>query len=663
MKTIFYILGVIIVLFLSGSCRKNEIPDELPGKISAKSIHLKSALASTSTVGFNNYDNDSIERKTVLGIQLTNPYLIPNMQQAYSNLGITNTTVIVTNLYVRFKPANVDQLDVLLSTMESQNLELFDTPVDYEVIYEGDYYQDPAVPEEEITWQYAVVTPGFQFPAGIQYETLAQIHIPGNAYTAVETEAENLASNEISFTSQSSKKSTVQPNSFQECPPGYFWDPIAIACVSDEICAPGYHWDGYSCVINPGTTPPPAADAAVPAGNISVFDTQFPPADPNRAVRKATIVARRWFKIERVFTDNTGHYQMTKRFKNQVRINVKFKNTDAEIRGVRGVRLWQMISPIKKTIGVFNGDANKSNIGYIFPLFTDPGSKGNKYWAGATSHNAVQDYREYAVQEGIGQPPTGIKIILTRLVSGAATPMWAKRTINLLPEEFVKQFLIAPLGLVVGGLNALVLVLKHQIDIAVSYQNATSDRLKETIFHELTHAAHYEALGNSWYNSFIDAEVSEIIYNFGGTYAPYGQSTGAGAGIIALGESWAYYMGHYLADKQYGLSSSPASDQFTYSNNTPINGLSSHINLLENWDPIHPTDPFKWISQGLFHDLKDSRNEDSPVVDRVSGYTNQQMFNAFQSDIYTLQDYRIKLIQQNNSQTSEIINLFNQYGY
>ncbi|HXH99754.1 MAG TPA: hypothetical protein VNI52_05775 [Sphingobacteriaceae bacterium] len=407
--------------------------------------------------------------------------------------------------------------------------------------------------------------------------------------------------------------------------------------------------------------PAPASDAGVPAGNILVYDTQ---TGTNRPVRKATIVARRWFKIERSYTDNTGHYQMTKRFKNKVRVNIKFKNSDAEVRGMRGIRLWQMLFPIKKTLGIFNGDNVKNNINYTFPLFTDPGSKGNKYWAGATTHNAVQDYREYAPQEGIGLPPTGIKIILTRLVSGAATPMWNKRTLDLLPEEFVKQFLISPYGLVVGGLNALVLVLKHQIDIAVSYQNTTSDRLKETLFHELTHAAHYEALGNSWYNSFVDAEVSEIIGNFGGTYSPYGQKSGSNSPIIALGESWAYYMGHYLADKQYGFNSGLAVEQgFGYTNNNPVSGLSSHLNLLEDFSPYRIDDPFYWIPQGVFYDLKDTRNENTPVVDQVSGYTNQQMFNAFQSNIYDLQDYRLKLIQQTSNQPTEVTDLFFRYGY
>ena len=77
-------------------------------------------MASTSAIDFENHDDDSIERQTTLGGQLTNPYLIPNMEQAYANLGIYNIPVNITDLYVRFKPADIDQFDVLLSTMEAQ---------------------------------------------------------------------------------------------------------------------------------------------------------------------------------------------------------------------------------------------------------------------------------------------------------------------------------------------------------------------------------------------------------------------------------------------------------------------------------------------------------------------------------------------------------------
>ena len=60
------------------------------------------------------------------------------MQQAYSNLGLSSSIVSINNLYVRFLPSGIDQLAVLDSTMEAQGLELFDTPVDYDVTYEGD---------------------------------------------------------------------------------------------------------------------------------------------------------------------------------------------------------------------------------------------------------------------------------------------------------------------------------------------------------------------------------------------------------------------------------------------------------------------------------------------------------------------------------------------
>ncbi|MEX8546061.1 MAG: hypothetical protein V5804_00540 [Mucilaginibacter sp.] len=617
-----------------------------------KGLSTSMMFKSLATSVFENHDDDGTERLTVLGNQLNNPYLIPNMQQAYQNLGITNVPVNVTNLYVRFKPADVDQLDVLTSTMENQNLEVFDTPVDYDVMYEGDYYQDPSIPQEQITWQYAVVPPDFQFPAGIQYETLAQIHIPGDNYTAVETEAERIqgVSNSmmVSPTTNSINKNP-SPNSAQNCDPGFYWDPIARDCV------PNRGGGG-------GQPPAPAADASVPGGGILVYDTQ---TNTNRPVRKATVVARRWFKIERGFTDNSGNYRLTKRFKNKVRINVKFKNSDAEVRGLRGVRLWQMLFPIKKTLGVYSGD--KSNISYTFPLYTDPGSKGNRYWAGATTHNAVQDYREYAPQEGIGQPPTGIKIMLTNAVSGAATPMWNKRVINTLPSEFVYTFLFTAASPIAGGLSALVAVLKHQIDIAISYQYPTSDALKETTYHELTHSAHYAALGNSWYGAFVDAEITTLIRAFASdnTYIPYGRSTGEFHDKIALGESWAYYMGQYLADKQYGTQSGSAVEQgIGYSNNSPVYGLSSHLNLLEDFSPYRTNDPFFWIPQGIFYDLKDTRNETSPVTDQVSGYTNQQMFNAFNSSINSLAGYKSSLLQLNgNNQSGAVTYLFSQYGY
>lgn len=61
----------------------------------------------------------------------------------------------------------------------------------------------------------------------------------------------------------------------------------------------------------------------------------------------------------------------------------------------------------------------------------------------------------------------------------------------------------------------------------------------------------------------------------------------------------------------------------------------------------------------------DVQNETSiPVNDQVSGFTNAQLFNSIQSDVKSVQQYKLRFQQQNpNNQTIQITNLFSQYGY
>ena len=210
------------------------------------------------------------ETMTLLGSQLTNPYLLPNMQQAYANLGITNVSVTVTNQYVKFKPTT-NQVSYLDSFMDAQSLDMYDAPLDYQILLEGDYYQDPSIPDSLPTWQYAVVPTNFTFPSGIQYQVLAQIHIPGDSYTAVETEAEQLASLQGGGTS-AMPNGVVQPN-VPNCGVGYHWDFSKGTCVPDD-CAAGYTWNGSACVPIQTSPLPQAPDAAIPAGAITVDETQ-----------------------------------------------------------------------------------------------------------------------------------------------------------------------------------------------------------------------------------------------------------------------------------------------------------------------------------------------------------------------------------------------------
>ncbi len=657
-----------------------------------------------------NHDGDTTETPTILGSQLTNPYLIPNMQQAYANLGITNVSVAATHQYVRFKPT-IDQMSYLDSFMEVKGLELFDAPLDYQILLEGGYYQDPSIPAKQPTWQYAVVPKLFSFPSGIQYELLAQIHIPADTYTAVETEAERLASlggGGAAATTDGGTQpdgidclpgyhydietQTCIPNS---CPSGYHWD--GTTCAPDNPCPVGYHWDGSNCIPNSTTPPAPAPDAAVPAGGITVDETQQLAAlaasttrntfygTTNRLapVRQARVVARRWFKVERTYTDVNGHFQFTKRFKHKVRINIKFKNDDAVVRCLRGVRVWNTFSPLNKVIGVYN--ANKNNISYNFIQYGERHAKGNQYWVGSTVHNSLQEYKDFAATEHIGLPPTKLNILITNWASGGVTPMLHKRWANYFPQEAMIAFIANQLSAITGGLTALTFVVAHQIDVVIGYQiptgisyfSVTSDAIKEKTYHELTHAAHYNSLGNSWYSQFVNAELSGIVGNvFNSTFSPYGNGSQSYSAIIALGESWAYYMGHVMDDMRYGnTSSDPQSEQpgrLAHNTITTIGGIttatSAHINVLEIFDPNLTADPFRWIPQGLYEDLLDTRNETiatgGTVNDAVSNYTNQQMFNAFTSGITTLQGYRTNLLNTTTNPTSgSVTNLFSDYHY
>ena len=141
----------------------------------------------------------------VLGERLDDPYSVDNMTKALASLYPTKADRIVvptTDWYVRFLPADEEQY----TRLERMGLLLLDHPMDYEILQEGDWYHDPAVPEDRITWQYAVVKPDFDFPQDIPYELLDKCYIPAEEsgtkadaidWAAVERESFRLTGNPV----------------------------------------------------------------------------------------------------------------------------------------------------------------------------------------------------------------------------------------------------------------------------------------------------------------------------------------------------------------------------------------------------------------------------------------------------------------------------------
>jgi hypothetical protein len=325
-----YLLAFFTIVIITYSCKKEtEQPADPALQQPVASIAAAAPSAYCSEDVENGLAFDSILKPTVLGARLLgSPYSVTTMKQAALNLTGSNTSITENKWYVRFKPTTPDQL----AALEDLDIDLFDYPLDYELVQEGDYYNDGVTPAETIPWLYAVVNSGFVQPAGITFELLKRMHVPDDY--RLENEAFRITGNTVDTAGCGGGAARIIVPNVNECP---CIDPIPIECAGQ--CGGG------------GGGLPPVPFSKIPGGSITVTE-DIPAANPHPVpVRKARVVARRFLKVDRVFTDNNGNYRFGKSFRNKVTLLLKFKNGDAIIKGLRGVRLWQILQPVKINMG------------------------------------------------------------------------------------------------------------------------------------------------------------------------------------------------------------------------------------------------------------------------------------------------------------------------
>lgn len=114
-------------------------------------------------------------QRIVLGEKLDNPYTLKNMQRALDTLlhlkGINESIELEpTDYYVKFQPTDTTEYRALYE----QGFELFDYPLDYEIINNGESYHDPSVPDGQITWQYTVI-PDNQLTETVKYDKIYEL--------------------------------------------------------------------------------------------------------------------------------------------------------------------------------------------------------------------------------------------------------------------------------------------------------------------------------------------------------------------------------------------------------------------------------------------------------------------------------------------------------
>lgn len=216
-----------------------------------------------------------------LGEKLEDPYTVENMRKALTKAYPTKAgryDISATDLYVRFLPANDGQLKVL---QEELGLYLMDHPMDYKILQEGDYYQDPEVAEDAITWQYAVVPQDFVFPEGIRYELLDECYI--------------------------SEHDPTTRGDF-----GIDWDLVE---------REAYRLTGNEDLLAADTKGP----AIAPSGRVTIEDPNFSGGKPF-GVAGVKVVCNIFVKIATCFTNRDGYYQMGKTFSGNPRYRLVFQN-------------------------------------------------------------------------------------------------------------------------------------------------------------------------------------------------------------------------------------------------------------------------------------------------------------------------------------------------
>ena len=432
-----------------------------------------------------------------LGRQMNNPYSVANMQKALDEIkgeGLLKSSpqeggvIQTTHLYVRFLPKDLQEYSELFETFE---LLLYDYPLDYVIEEDGEYYHDPDIPADQITWQYTTVPITFQFP-DIEFEILEECFIP--------EEKEGLKSGGMSIWALVEERALLNA--------GYF--DLAHEGESSDIETKNLSLQR-------------------PQGRIRVWDTTHGRFEPARGV---TVRCQLGVKIGRGTTDENGNYSVDARFRAGPHYRLFFYNP-----GRHFIRNCLINFRESKSYGLgyhnkrgHNRDINASSRAYPYCIVS----------------NAAFDYYAWCEANNILAPHPNLIIWVTPLFDSSApmlSRVWHPIGFNS-NSGWSNFFLNLFLGPATNALNYSTKIINAQPDITIEKSSSnTSLNYYRTTVHELAHASHMRQVGSLYWSLYINYII---------TYGPYGDASKKNSGICGVGEMWGFYIGGLLASEYYG---------------------------------------------------------------------------------------------------------------
>lgn len=349
------------------------------------------------------YGTDLRHDMIVLGDRLENPYKTENMSRALHSLYPTKADRVElksTDLYVRFLPSDEAEYELLAE----MGIRMMDHPMDYDIAVDGDWYHDPDIPEGKVTWQYAVVPSGFDFP-DIAYEIIDECYI-----------AEN--------------------------------DPQTRSCGQDidwsAVEREAYMITGNADRIASGHTK--ASSKVVPSGRITIVDEHSKGGRPF-GVAGVQVSCNSFVKFDHAYTDRDGYYTMSKGFSSDLRYRLVFKNAKGFSIGFNLILVPASVS----TLG-------KSGPGGVNITITK--DSDDKLFRRCVVNNAAYDYITRCAPDdlGIALPPSDLRIWILHSMEASSAVMLHHGP--LLSTELLDKYL--------GDFSSLVQLFLPDITIGAS---------------------------------------------------------------------------------------------------------------------------------------------------------------------------------------------------
>jgi len=427
-----------------------------------------------------------------LGEKLEDPYTVENMQKALSKVYPTKAERIdihPTDIYVRFLPAN----DAELAALEESGLYLMDHPMDYRILREGDYYQDPSLADDAITWQYAVVPKDYDFPPGVKYEVLDECYI---------TEHDP--------------------------------DTRALADIDWELVERmAFEITGNGAMLEPAVK----GTSAAPAGRISLSDPKFCEGKPV-GVSGVMVACNVFVKVGLCHTDRDGYYSMSTKFSSEPRYRLVFKNSAGFSIGINLVLIPASVSTL--------GPGPATGVDYTVKEDDDA-----SLFRRTAVNNAAYDYISRCTPEDldIGTPPADLRIWIIPFLSKSSAPMLHHGTV--LDADIVRDYVGDYAPLVEMFLPDVTIGTSESATFSDIYADAVHEMAHTSHYKKLGNEP-WTAYIAYILKAFVLDGGRPYGLGPGEGFASGVDLFERGAGLCEISEMWAYFLGASLHKDRYG---------------------------------------------------------------------------------------------------------------